>query len=262
MRARVALYVLLTVVAGAAAVLSFAALRDLALLVGFAPTLAPLLPVTVDAGAAAGSLVWLSRGADPAARFGRTLALTLLAASVAGNALGHGLIAFRTRPAWWVVVAVSSVPPAVLGAVVHLAVRATQAHTATAEHPAADAVSHPRETAPPAGDPPGADQVSELGAARTGVTDDPVDEPWSDVHHGGEDLDGDSVSHPRETAPPAGDPPGADRARALIAAGAGRRRLSRELGVSEHEARELLAAHRDGTHIPHGEPVTPDGERG
>ena len=252
MRGRVALYVLLTVVAGAAAVLSFAALRDLALLVGFAPTLAPLLPVTVDAGAAAGSLVWLSRHSGAAAGFGRTLALTLLGASVAGNALGHGLIAYGTRPAWWVVVAVSSVPPAVLGAVVHLAVRATQAHTtATADDPVDEAVSHPRETAPPAGDPPGADQVSELGVARTGVTDDPVDEPWSDVHRGGEDLDGDGVSHPRETAPPAGDPPGADRARALIAAGAGRRRLSRELGVSEHEARELLAAHRDRTHSRH-----------
>ena len=259
MRGRVALYVLLTVVAGAAAVLSFAALRDLALLVGFAPTLAPLLPVTVDAGAAAGSLVWLSRHSGAAAGFGRTLALTLLGASVAGNALGHGLIAYGTRPAWWVVVAVSSVPPAVLGAVVHLAVRATQAHTAAAGHPG---VCRPRETAAPAGDPPGADRVREPGAASTGVTDDPVDEPRSDVHHGGEDLDGDGVSHPRETAPPAGDPPGADRARELIAAGAGRRRLSRELGVSEYEARELLAAHRNGTHIPPGEPVTPAGERG
>ena len=57
MNARVVLSGLLLVVAAAAAVLSFAALRDLALLCGFAPTLAWLLPVVVDAGAAAGSLV-------------------------------------------------------------------------------------------------------------------------------------------------------------------------------------------------------------
>ena len=56
---RTLLYGLLAVVAAAAAVLSFAALRDLALLCGFSPWLAWLLPVVIDAGAAAGSLAWL-----------------------------------------------------------------------------------------------------------------------------------------------------------------------------------------------------------
>lgn len=117
------LYGLLLVVAGAAAVLSFSALRDLALVSGFAPVLAWLLPVVVDAGAAAGSLVWLGGWSGEAARrFARCLALALLGLSVAANALGHGLAAFALAPAWWVVVIVSAVAPAVLGAVVHLAV--------------------------------------------------------------------------------------------------------------------------------------------
>lgn len=178
MSARTVLYVLLLVVAAAAAVLSFAALRDLALVCGFAPWLAWLLPVVVDAGAAAGSLVWLGGWSAPSARrFARALALALLGLSVAANALGHGLAAFALAPAWWVVVVVSAIAPAVLGAVVHLAVL----------------VGRPAETALPP------------------------------------DVDGQ-------------DPP--DRAVELIAEGAGRRRLSRELDISEYEARQLLARSR------------------
>ena len=55
----------LAVVLGAAAVLSFAGLRDLAVMVGIAPMLAPLLPVCVDAGAAVATGVWLSRRQHP-----------------------------------------------------------------------------------------------------------------------------------------------------------------------------------------------------
>src|SRR4051794_32532339 len=73
------LYLLLAVVAGAAAMLSFAALRDLAELCGFAPVLAWLLPVVVDAGAAAGSLVWLRADTGQRARrFAPPPALRLL----------------------------------------------------------------------------------------------------------------------------------------------------------------------------------------
>jgi hypothetical protein len=182
--ARTVLYALLSVVAGAAAVLSFAALRDLALMCGFAPQLAWLLPVVVDAGAAAGSLVWLG-GAVPesARRFARALALALLGLSVAANALGHGLAAFRQEPAWWVVVIVSAVAPAVLGAVVHLAVLVGREPSTAAE-----------ATAEP-------------------------------------DVDD-------------------DRAAELIAAGAGRRRISRELGVSEYEARRLIDRARATTPSP------------
>lgn len=121
---RAALYLLLLVVAAAAAVLSFDALRGLALVCGFTPELAWLLPVTIDAGAAAASIVWLGTAALGARTYGRTLALILLASSVGGNALGHGLAAYRMEPHWLVVVGVSAIAPAVLGALVHLVVLA------------------------------------------------------------------------------------------------------------------------------------------
>lgn len=117
------LYALLVSVSVAAATMSFASLRSLAIVCGFHPWLAPLLPVVVDAGAAAASIVWLGRWAEDSARgYGRTLALILLAGSVAGNALGHGLAAYSARPHWLVVVGVSAIAPTVLGALVHLVV--------------------------------------------------------------------------------------------------------------------------------------------
>jgi len=134
---RKALYALLGLVAVAAAVLSFSALRDLAIVCGFHPYLAPLLPIVVDAGAAAASIVWLGRAAEEASRgYGRTLALVLLAGSVGGNALGHGLAAYGARPHWLVVVGVSAIAPTVLGALVHLLVlvgRENAAGTGAAE---------------------------------------------------------------------------------------------------------------------------------
>lgn len=209
------LYGLLLIVAAAAAVLSFAALRDLALLCGFAPALAWLLPVVVDAGAAAGSLVWLGGWtAESARRFARSLALALLGLSVAANALGHGLAAFDLRPVWWVVVVVSAIAPAVLGAVVHLAVL----------------VGRPDHKAQSAGPPMVlTDEIAELNATIAAAVED------------GE-LDEHGLSRMWEHAPAAshGTGSGPQRAAVLIAAGAGRRRLSRELAISEYEARQLL----------------------
>jgi hypothetical protein len=115
------MWVLLAVVACAAAVLSFSALRDLATLCGLSTRLAWLLPVVIDAGAAAGCLIWLGEH-DGGRRFSRSLTWLLLGSSVAGNAVVHGLTAYGLRPGWWLVVLVSAVAPAVLGAVVHLAV--------------------------------------------------------------------------------------------------------------------------------------------
>lgn len=136
-RERGALYCLLAVVAVAAAVLSFSALRDLALMCGFSARLAWLLPVTIDAGAAAASLVWLGQwSAAGADRYARALALLLLGGSVAGNALGHALQAYAVAPPWWVVVAVSAIAPAVAGAVIHLAVLVGLPVAAAAARPA------------------------------------------------------------------------------------------------------------------------------
>lgn len=116
------LFLLLLVVAAAAAVLSFDALRELAELCGFRSELSWLLPVVVDAGAAAASIVWLARWTPIGATlYGRALALTLLISSVGGNALAHGLTAAGVTAAHWgIVVGVSAVAPAVLASLIHL----------------------------------------------------------------------------------------------------------------------------------------------
>lgn len=218
MNSRAVLYLLLSVVATAAAVLSFAALRDLALVCGFAAQLAWLLPVVVDAGAAAGSLVWLGGNVGAAARmFARALALALLGLSVAANALGHGLAAFGLAPAWWVVVIVSAIAPAVLGAVVHLAVLVGRTEPAPVVEPDADGEPIPYQ-----------------------LTADAYE-------HGS--LDERGLSRHWDDAPPA-----RDRVTELITAGVGRRRLSRELEITEYEARRLIARTRN--HHEDGQPVT------
>lgn len=205
MSQRTILYVLLGTVAAAAAVLSFDALRELAVTCGFSDRLAWLLPVVVDAGAASGSLAWLGSACPPIARaYGRALALVLLASSVGGNALGHGLQAYGARPHWLVVVGVSAIAPAVLGALVHLVVLVGRPPTPVDEQPAeATPMPADRETAP-------------------AVAPEPPAAP---------------------TLPPV--PPIPLKAAELVASGAGRRRVARELGVTEHEARSLIARHRE-----------------
>lgn len=112
----------LAVVALAAAVLSFASLRSLAVSCGTTATLAWLLPVCIDAAAVVATRVWLSSSSpEPARRFARTLALGAFLLSVAGNAADHGMTAYGIVPPWWAVVAVAAVPPAILAGTAHLA---------------------------------------------------------------------------------------------------------------------------------------------
>lgn len=218
------LYALLSTVAVSAAVLSFDALRGLALLCGFSRSLAWLLPVVVDAGAAAGSLVWLGGWTPGAARrFARVLALVLLGSSVAANALSHGLAAYGARPAWWVVVSVSGVAPAVLGAVVHLAVLVGRVEVSAPAKAQQDTLQEPAVVISPP-------------AATCGDQPVPADEP-------------EPVAVALHVAPdptPPGDEPG-DRVAELLAAGVGRRRLMKEAGLTEHEARKLLDERKNGT---------------
>lgn len=198
MRARIVLFVLLAVVAAAAAVLSFAALEALGRACGFGE-LSFLLPVVLDAGACAGTVSWLSSPPGVARLFGRRLALVLLASSVAGNGIGHFLAAYRLPVPWLLLVAVSALAPMVLASVVHLAVVSAQ-------------------------DEPGPSET-----AVEATTEEPryQENPGSGALGQPEDSSGDPVT-------------------TLIAEGVGRRRLAKELGVSEHQARQLLAARTNG----------------
>ncbi len=197
----------LAVVLAAAAVLSFSALRELAVAVQVPVNLAFLLPLAIDGGVAVSCRAWLSRRVNQDAEvFARRLTVALLMLTVALNAAQQGMAAHGVIPPWWVAVLVGAVPPAVVGGVVHLMVLAGRS------------------------------------AGNNGLDEEEPGEYWPVDH-----LDGHGVSRLWEDAPPAGEQPGAsalldvDRAEELIAAGAGRRRLARELGVTEHTARQLLA---------------------
>lgn len=113
----------LAVVLVAAAVLSFDALRSLALAVAIPPALAWLLPLAVDAGAAVSCATWLGGRTDRhTARIAGGMTWALLAVTVAGNAGQLGMHAHGVVPPWWVAVLVGAIPPAIVGAVVHLVV--------------------------------------------------------------------------------------------------------------------------------------------
>ncbi|MGL5910195.1 MAG: DUF2637 domain-containing protein, partial [Phycicoccus sp.] len=146
------------VVAAAAVALSFGALRDLAVAVAIPPTLAWLLPVAIDGGAVVACAVWLGRSAPAdARRFAGRLTWALLAVTVIGNAGQLGMHAHLIAPPWWVAVLVGAVPPAVLGAVVHLAVLLGRSPID------AVAVAHPPVTQSPTRRPPAARPVGEVG---------------------------------------------------------------------------------------------------
>lgn len=118
----------IVVVGLAAAVLTFTTLRDLAeacgidgALVGDWLPLSWLLPITIDVTGVVAARVWLKGlGPERAVRYARVMTWACVGASVAGNAGQHYMAAYHLVPPWLVVVAVSAVPPAMLGAVVHL----------------------------------------------------------------------------------------------------------------------------------------------
>lgn len=198
----VATWVGLAVVLIAAAVLSFDALRGLALAVRIPGHFAWLLPIAIDAGAAVSCAVWLSpRTPADASRFARAMTWTLLAATVAGNATQLGLHANGVTPPWWIAVVVGAVPPAIVGGTVHLAVLVGRnAHPVT---PAAAAEPPTANTAP-------ADAVSELPDTDTATSET-----------------GDEDDHLAAV-------------RRLIADGAGRGTVARELNVTHAQARGLI----------------------
>lgn len=110
--------------AASAAVSSFSGLRSLALVAGWSATLAPLLPLTIDAYAMSATRVWLAdtTASARARRFARKNAVGAILASLLGNATYHAIAAGLVSTSWAVVVVVGAVPPVVLGLVSHLAV--------------------------------------------------------------------------------------------------------------------------------------------
>ena len=105
----------------AAAALTTTTLAGLAQACGITGWLAWLLPVTVDAAGVVAARAWLRNQAHPdAVRFARGLAWVCITVSIVANAAQHGMSAYGIAPPWWVVVLVSAIPPAALGAVVHL----------------------------------------------------------------------------------------------------------------------------------------------
>lgn len=210
----------LAVVLIAAAVLSFAALRDLAIAVRINAQLAFLLPVAVDAGAAVSCAVWLSpTGRRDARRFACWLTWALLTLTVAANAAATGWHALEVTPPWWAAVIVGAIPPAVVGGVVHLLVLVGRAEVT---EPAVE--DEPVEELPPLDD--NGLSMWWQTAPKTTPPPEPVRKP------------------PR----PAAAPPDVDldRARELIADGAGRVRLQNELGLSEHKAKQLVKTLANG----------------
>jgi hypothetical protein len=112
-----------------------------------------LLPIAVDAYAVTATRVWLrTAGTARTAAYARRNAVGAIVLSVAGNATFHGLTAAgvatlaTTGWGWLLVVAVSAVPPVMLGLVAHL-------HAlVSGDHRTAETTTRPgSETAPAAG---------------------------------------------------------------------------------------------------------------
>ncbi|WP_194904383.1 DUF2637 domain-containing protein [Catenulispora rubra] len=114
----------LAVSAASAAVSSFAGLHGLALVAGWPPRMAPLLPITIDSLAAVATRIWLAPGtcSARARRFARANSVGALGLSLMGNAIFHLIATGLLVANWMVVVAVGAVPALVLGLVSHLAV--------------------------------------------------------------------------------------------------------------------------------------------
>jgi len=213
----------LAVVLGAAAVLSFDALRSLAVAVRINESLAPLLPLAVDAGAAVSCAVWLSPGGrEDARRFARWLTWALLALTVAANAAATGWHALEVTPPWWAAVIVGAIAPAVVGGTVHLLVLVGRADV-----PAPVVEEEPGEELPALED----NGMSVQWRSAPTVALVPVAEP------------------PRRPTPnPRPQDVDHDKARQLVHQGLGKVRLQRELGVTEHKAKQLIRTYSTNGH--------------
>ncbi|MFD8034679.1 DUF2637 domain-containing protein [Streptomyces sp. NPDC059717] len=107
----------------AAAASSYAALQDLAVRTGWWPWLSWLLPLTTDAYAMTAVRVWLGHSTRNrrARAWAKANAIGAIVLSVAGNAVDHAIASHVIAVSWPLIVAVSAIPPVVLGLLVHMA---------------------------------------------------------------------------------------------------------------------------------------------
>ena len=114
-------YMLVVVVGITVLLVSSYYLWHLALAIGMPKQLAWTLPVALDAGAAGATVCWVGAQSVTARVWGRGIALSALAGTVLGNALAH-LIDFKLVSVTpLLVILTGAVYPAVLWAMVHLA---------------------------------------------------------------------------------------------------------------------------------------------
>jgi hypothetical protein len=215
-------------VAVSAAALSFVSLWRLGQLAGYG-ALSPLYPVVLDLGAAASCACWLHAKSRQAS----VMTWALLGLSVLLNGTVHWLTATKHPPSWPLVVGVAAIPPLVLGLIVHLSISMEPkgGHTGHDEkgfHTVDPVGSIP--TVPDAAPTTGAVDVDRVGLGY----------PCDVVLPRGVDVT--SVVERRAQPSEHRTLPEVDPVAELIASGAGRRRIAAELGVTEYEARKLLAS--------------------
>lgn len=109
-------------VAAAAAILSFSSLRDLAVQTEYLSRIAWLFPISLDAAAGVAMVVWMRSPDMRVAKHARNLTWASIVLSVVCNGVQHGLAAAGLPMFWQVAVGVSTIPPVMFGAVVHLVV--------------------------------------------------------------------------------------------------------------------------------------------
>lgn len=220
----------LAVVLAAAAVLSFDALRGLALAVSIPGHFAWLLPIAVDAGAAVSCSVWLAPSSPrDASRFAAKMTWSLLVATVAGNAGQLGMHAHGVTPPWPVAVAVGAIAPAVVGAVVHLVVLLVRDRDRRSDSPVSD------QTVGDEAEPP----ASELDEWR---------DPWSRWGQAPEtapDTDADDQQGQPETPPDPLLPRVIEWARGQSAGGLSQRAVRQEFRVGGQRSKDLVEAARE-----------------
>ncbi|MBT2367146.1 DUF2637 domain-containing protein [Streptomyces sp. ISL-10] len=142
-------------VGAAAAASSYAALQDLAVRTGWWMQLSWLLPLTIDAYAMTAVRVWLGKSTrnDQARAWAKANAIGAIVLSVAGNAVDHAIAARVIPVGWPLIVAVSAVPPIVLGLLVHMAHLRTLPPT-TQTDSSTPAVPEGQQPPPPAEEAP------------------------------------------------------------------------------------------------------------